>query len=242
MVISFKGIFIILIIYQLNFSKESNCSNYDTNLILHNSSENQSDYPQNNNTKNDFQLFPIAYLAYIISGFLPSFKNSNNSTNNTYNLVESLTRSKCFQQYNQSYYNNKTESLYKTIRYSGKSYPDYGDEEGCIGKDQEDNNINLTFILFSIYFNISTNYDGKYKLLPFVSQGKSFYGLCIENIPECTNNLTSMLQDSFSEIKIFNLDVYTHDSSSEKDLKYKNRKIIHAIFWQSANASRYSPL
>ena len=231
MVISLKIIFIILIIYTLNFSNESYCSNYDSNLILHNSSHisSQNESDKDDDKISDFKLFPIAYLAYIISGFLPSFGNSDSSKNK---LVYSLTSSPCFQYYNQNYYDNETESLYKTIRYSGKSYPDYGDEEGCIGKDNEDNSANFTFILFSIDFNISTNYSGKFKLLPFISQGKSFYGLCIENTYNCTKGLKNLLQMAFMNLStLYNLDIYMHNSNLETKLKYTNRKTIHTILF-----------
>ena len=223
MIISLKIIFIIILIYSLAYSKESNYMKCDEDLILHNSLYNSSeDKIYDDDIRNDFKLFPIAYLTYIISGFLPTNENNKEI------LVSGLIESECFIHYNESYYNNRKEALYGTIRYSGKSYPDYGDEEGCVGKG---NDKNFSFILFSIDFDNPINYTGKFKLLPFVSKGNSFYGLCIENLVICTDGLTDLLKDAFKYLlnDLYQIDAFIHNSNSEKKITYKNRKIIYLI-------------
>ena len=230
MVILLKIIFIIFIISPLTFSKES-YSNFEEDLILHNSSQNSSDnssdIPSNKSSDeiplNNFQLFPIAYLSYIIKGFLPKFNGSNDF------LVAKLLGSECFTRYRREYNEKNTDSLFKTIRYSGKSYPDYGDEEGCIGKDDEKD----IFMLFSIYFDVDQGYGGKYKLLPFVKEGYSFYGLCIQK--SCEEELLGFIQNDFNNDSLMNesyhLDAFIHAPKEENNIKYKTRRIIYRILF-----------
>ena len=94
---------------------------------------NQTD-PQDerlNNVTYLVEIFPIVSLAYIIQGFLPNIPNIPNSPLNK-SLVEMLLETNCCKDYLTKYDNGNKKSLFNTIRYSGKSYPDFGDEEGCI--------------------------------------------------------------------------------------------------------------
>ena len=149
----------------------------------------------NNETNTTFkepEYFIISYLAYIIKSFLPQ--------QNPDALYSILNGTKCFKKYTENY--NRTSNLsdiIKTIKYSGKTYPDYGDEQSCI----EANN---SFILFTINFTVinSTHYNGTFKLLPFINSGYSFYGLCIKNDYNCPDELPNSVKEEFEKISSYN--------------------------------------
>ena len=184
-----------LLLQHFSYLKVSNIFNiYDKKLMEEYYLEKSINEDLNTNiTINEaVSLFPIAYLAFIITQFLPNKTTSNSNVN----LREYLIRSNCFKEYEEEYKKNininrnQLFNLFNTIHYSGKAYPDFGFEKGCI-----DNN--NSFILINIIFNITgqKNYTSKYKLLPFISNGFSFYGLCIKNSINCTDNLSKILNE-----------------------------------------------
>ena len=67
------------------------------------------------------------------------------------NLFDIIKSSYCFKNYFNEYQKtNDTTAIKQIIKYSAKSYPDFGDEEGCIRK-------NNSFVLFHINFNITNS-------------------------------------------------------------------------------------
>ena len=148
MVISLTKIFILFGFFQSCIFHE---------FLEPNNSSNQTE-PQDerlNNVTYLVEIFPIVSLAYIIQGFLPNIPNSPLNKS----LVEMLLETNCFNYYLTEYDKGDKISLFNTIRYSGKSYPDFGDEEGCI----EHKN---AFLLICIKFDI--------KSLAFVYKTKIF--------------------------------------------------------------------
>ena len=138
-------------------------------------------------------------------------------------VIEFLRKSKCLNQY---FIERNTTKILEIVKYSAKSYPDYGDEDGCLSI-----NTNNAFILFTIKYDFHniTPYTGKFKLLPFISSGYSFYGLCIENIQECTNDLTDNIMKAVnSSIETINgLDNFIITYF----LNYKNYKSDEKVNW-----------
>ena len=238
MVISFKKILILFIIYQLCYLKESFFYNYDEEVPSNHSPQ----LIQNEQIVYYLQIFPIAYLAYIINNFIPFIPdspnitdlfNNINYTNYTDNvLVNILMNTQCFNFYLRNYYSsNQTEKknmLFDTIRYSGKTYPDFGDEEGCIAN-------NKSFLLICINLDLKSpgDYKGKYQILPFISKGFSFYGLCIDNQYNCTEGLVNELSPYINYFKslnnTFDVNVFINHRDKSKDLKYPKREIVNKV-------------
>ena len=79
-----NNLFIFIIYYSYSFSKE----NYIHNLNIYNDELSNIIYPSYLYEKNDYfsseyftideaiTIFPVAYLAYIINGFLPASSNN----------------------------------------------------------------------------------------------------------------------------------------------------------------------
>ena len=239
MAISIYNIYIIFIYYSISFGMETinnklNLNNYDelSKNINFTSLEVEDQYlsPQIN-IKEAITLFPISYLTYIIKGFLPNLTDSTevNNSSNISSLVQYIMQSYCFANYFEEYQKN-TSFIYDIIRYSGKSYPDFGDEEGCISSKN-------AYLLLCISFNLSDPkvYTGKFKLLPFILNGHSFYGLCTKNTSNCTYILASYLKVLLSNISLLNssftLDSYIHYPDKGVLEKYKDRiNIYKTIF------------
>ena len=142
----------------------------------------------------------------------------------------------CFQEYLAELDFNKMKDL---ITYSSKYFPDFGDEENCLS---EDNNNNNAFILIVLKYNMhnNKNYTGKFKYLPFISNGFSFYGLCIKNTVNCTTNLIKTMNDSLNnEYKgplngIDDYKTYAFLHTSDMELKYSDlgyNFVIFIIYW-----------
>ena len=223
-----NNLFIFIIYYSYSFSKE----NHIHNLNIYNDELSNIIYPSNFYEKNDYfsseyftideaiTIFPVAYLAYIINGFLPA---SSNNVNGIANII--MSKSKCFRNL-LIQYKSDPKFIYNSIRYSGKTYPDFGDEEGCISNNQ-------SFVLFCISFNISepTEYSGKYKLLPFILNGHSFYGLCIDNSDECTEDLRYLLEEPVANVSFnnkYNLTTLINNPL-KGPIKNENRYLIFKI-------------
>ena len=165
---------------------------------------------EKNITERDYSKTPsdfvVSYLAYIIESFIPGVLSK-------FQKFENLNQT-CFKQYLDNYNDTLNLSEIKqVIKYSGKSYPDFGDEKSCIDKEN-------AFILFNIKFNVEEreDYDGSFKLLPFISSGYAFYGLCIDNITECTDSLPFSIVNVLSNYnstvyrfsKIYNVSFYVN--------------------------------
>ena len=238
MAISISHILIIFIYFSISFGMETINNNFNFN--------NYDELSQNNNFKNfeliedqylppkidireAITLFPISYLTYIIKGFLPNITDSNkvNNSSNISSLVQDIMKSECFTNYIDEYQKN-TSFIYDIIRYSAKSYPDFGDEEGCISTKN-------AYLLLCISFNIThpKDYTGKFKLLPFILNGHSFYGLCTKNTENCTNILAKGLKASLSNISLLNnsyiLDSYIHNPEKGVSTQYNDRIMIYQI-------------
>ena len=129
---------------------------------------------------------------------------------------------------------NKTK-FENTIRYSAKSFPDYGDEEGCI-------NINNAFLLLTLNYSINEphGYKGKFRLLPFISKGYTFYGLCVDNSYICTEGLAPGLETMINKkqitlnglesatMKIF---IHTKNDKNEKSLEQGTARITFFVLF-----------
>ena len=205
---SLKISFILFIIYLSSYFIKSNSDlNNDT---------------QKKNYEMAINFFPISYLAYIIKGFLPKIGNESF-------LEDSIGNCSCFISYlNISNNSSDIEKILDIIRYSAKSYPDFGNEEGCINKK-------YAFLLFSIKFNMINpiEYNGKFKLLPFISSGHSFYGLCLENNTNCTNDLDKMLDTAINQNKLinqkYNLKTFINYLDGKKEIKNNIKLNIYFI-------------
>ena len=124
-----------------------------------------------------------SYFALIIKEIIPNE-----------NMVTSfIEQSDCLSNYFKERNQVKIRQL---LKYSAKSFPDYGDEEGCLSQK----NSNNAFLLFTMnyYVNNSKAYKGKFSLLPFISKGYSFYGLCIENTENCTTKLSTSIEQALN--------------------------------------------
>ena len=105
------------------------------------------------------------------------------------NFKDFIINSTCLNQYFIQQNKKKVEDL---IKYSSKSFPDYGDEEGCLSKD-----LNYAYLLFTLKYYIKNpkDYIGKFKLLPFISKGFTFFGICVENEDYFKNELYEYLEN-----------------------------------------------
>ena len=182
------------------------------NLDNDNFTENNETNDKYNEVEEAISYFPASYLTYIIDGFLPKIANKPNY------IFHKITDTSIFKYY---YEENKNE-IKNVIKYSGKSYPDFGDEEGCIRN-------NMAFILFCIHFNInnSSHYEGKFPLLPFISNGYSFYGLCIKNESNFTSlskDLELLINKDESIKDIYHLETFINRNKSNVKDDYKATK------------------
>ena len=120
------------------------------------------------------------------------------------------------------------------VKYSAKNFPDYGDEEGCLSK-------NKSFILFALQYNLEKhNYAGKFSLLPFISSGYSFYGLCIENITTCTEDLRNFIverinylsskKEKLNGIDNYNIKAFIHYNETNSKIQNFDRTSFFIIY------------
>ena len=154
--------------------------------------------------------------------------------NNTDSLAMTLSKSNCLK----NYFNEaNADKITNLVKYSSKSFPDFGDEEGCLAQ-----NISNAFFLFSIdyYYNQSSSdaYKGKFKLLPFISKGYSFFGLCVENVPICTTELNETLMSVLNGAPINGLSESTIKSFmvnrtdfTRKDIEDRNSVSLYFLFF-----------
>ena len=165
---------------------------YQLCLKLHNNNEDIC--------KAIFYLAP-SYFALVISEIIPEPKK----------LVHVLSNSPCLKNY---FEKNDTEKIEALVKYSSKSFPDFGDEEGCVNPES-----NNTFFLYTIeyYTSNSSKYKGKFKLLPFISKGYSFFGLCLENSTECKKDLPELISiiktGSLNGLDDANISLFMHNST-----------------------------
>ena len=163
-----------------------------------------------------------SYFALIIKEIIP---NENL-------VVQFIANSDCLS----NYFNEKNQvKVRQLLKYSAKSFPDYGDEEGCLSRSD----VNNAFLLFTLnyYVNNSKTYKGKFSLLPFISKGYSFYGLCIENTKKCTSELYTAIENALNSQSsvvlngIDNLIINTLVHTKNDDSKIEKKgEIANAIF------------
>ena len=236
MIISIKIIFLIIILYSISnckeLAKKEKYLIYEEEYLINsqyyfaeNHNFENNNYSQYNETNDNntsineaISNFPASYLTYIIKGFLPKLKNQGEQ------IFEQIKNTSCFQYY----FSTAQKDLQKIIKYSGKSYPDFGDEEGCIREK-------MLFILFCISFKISnsSNYEGKFPLLPFISNGYSFYGLCIHNESKCLSlqeELKSFINNDISIKDIYHLETFINIDSEESKKEIEKKTIKFTIF------------
>ena len=238
MTISIKIIFIIFILHSISnceelIKKEKYLTyNEDYHInSLYNFIENYNfdidNYSLSNETNDNIDIikeaisdFPASYLTYIIKGFLPKLKDQGDQ------LFEEISKTQCFNYY----FNQSKNNISNIIKYSGKSYPDYGDEGGCV-----DNN--MFFILFCMRFNInnSENYEGRFPLLPFISNGYSFYGLCLNNESDCLSlpeHLKLFINSNISMKDIYHLEIFINSKNNNKENENNSTKFtIYQALW-----------
>ena len=231
MIISIKIIFIIIILYSISnceeLVKKEKYFTYEEEYLInshYNFVENyffdNDNFSQYNETDNNKEIikeaisyFPASYLTFIIKGFLPKLKNQEDQ------IFKQIQNTSCYQ-----YYLNKSkEDFENIIKYSGKSFPDFGDEEGCIRND-------MAFILFCIHFNINNlfNYEGKFTLLPFISSGYSFYGLCIKKELKCLSlpkDLKSFISNDPIMKDIYHLQTFINSNDIKIENEKKSKKV-----------------
>jgi len=241
MIISIKIIFIIIILYSISnceeLVKNEKYLSYEEEYLInshYNFVENyffdNDNYSQYNETddnkdiiKEAISSFPASYLTFIIKGFLPKLKNKENQ------IFEQIKSTSCFKYY----FRNPQNDFKNIIKYSGKSYPDFADEEGCLRN-------NMTFILFCIHFNINNtfNYEGNFTLLPFISSGYSFYGLCIKDEPSCLSlpeDLKSFINNDTIIKDVYQLQTFINNNdikieNEKKSKKFTIYKILSSLF------------
>ena len=228
MIISIKIIFFIIILFSISlceeFAKKEKYLTYEEEYLINSHynfvendnliNDNYFQYNETNdkNIKEAISYFPASYLTYIIDGFLPKLKNQESK------IFKRIKKSSCFNYY----FTERKDEINKVIKYSGKSYPDFGDEEGCIRN-------NMSFILFCIHFNInnSSNYEGNFHLLPFISNGYSFYGLCIKNVSNCTylpEALKPLINNDDLMKDIYHLETFINSDDTLGKDDYKSTK------------------
>ena len=205
----------------VNDTQLSSCNeSFDINSYQMNENEKENNNTDEINITQAFQFLAPSYFTLVIEEIIPSFKYL-------------ISNSSCLEQYFKFYMHNNWEQISDLIKYSAKYFPDFGDEEGCISNNKNKNN---EFILFAVKYNIHNykNYTGKFKLLPFISNGFSFYGLCIKNKPECTDELIKNIQKIFNSkngtlngIEDYKLSVFTNSRQESSGLI----KIIHQLFF-----------
>ena len=178
-------IFIILSIYSTNniYSNDIKscyyCNNTPNNFnkLIENIHEDDS-----YNIFDALKYLAPSYFTLAIQELLPGFLR----------YVKNID---CLNEY--IFESNETK-IQDLVKYSSKYFPDFGDEENCLYEEH-----NNAFILFVIKYNIHNykNYTGKFRLLPFISNGFSFYGLCIQNTKNCTTNLINIMNTTLNNYK-----------------------------------------
>ena len=172
---------------------------------------------------NAITYLPASYFSLIIKEIVPQSSNFTQFLKGSYCLSNYLTEK------------NVTKANF-LVKYSAKSFPDYGDEEGCLSHK------NNAFILFTIKYNYhnSKGYSGQFKLLPFISNGFSFYGLCVENNINCTTNLVENIKGlinnktgALNGIENLTMTTFIHypkESNENKNFDKTSFFIIYLIF------------
>ena len=135
-------------------------SSFQTFINKYNSNfkqNHENDTNINDRVKIAVKYLPASYFTLIIKEIVPQSSNFTQFLKGSYCLNNYLTEQ------------NETKANL-LVKYSAKSFPDYGDEEGCLSHK------NNAFILFTIKYNYykSKGYSGQFKLLPFISSGYSF--------------------------------------------------------------------
>ena len=168
------------------------------------------------------KFLPASYFAMIIKEIIPPE-----------NFQDFIINSTCLKKYFVEQNKTKVEDL---IKYSSKSFPDYGDEEGCLSKT-----LNYAYLLFTLKYYIKNpkDYIGNFKLLPFISKGFTFFGICVENEDYCKNELYETLETSLNNriVLINGLEtvtmktfVHTKNDSQDRQIEGILYTIIYAVF------------
>ena len=179
-------LFIILSIYPTKYSNEKkpyyfcNDTQNNFNKLIENINEVNED--NSYNISHALKYLAPSYFTLAIQELLPNF-------------LKYIKNISCLNEYITELNETKIQDL---IKYSSKYFPDFGDEENCLSEGH-----NNAFILFVIKYNIHNNkiYTGKFRLLPFISNGFSFYGLCIQNTESCTTNLINIMNITLNNYK-----------------------------------------
>ena len=202
-------------------SFHSFCNEYQG--IYSKNKTNETDEAYDSKLNNSIKYLAPSYFALIIKEIIP----------NTSNFGEFIKDSECLNNYFSEKNFTKVNHL---IKYSGKSFPDFGDEEGCLSHSTN------AFILFTIKYNFLNTkvYTGKFKLLPFISSGYSFYGLCVENSNQCTKNLVENIKSLINNEKValnglenLTMTTFIHYPKDSKDNIHFDKTpfyIIYSIF------------
>ena len=217
-------LFIILSIYPTKYSNEKkpyyfcNDTQNNFNKLIENINEVNED--NSYNISHALKYLAPSYFTLAIQELLPNF-------------LKYIKNISCLNEYITELNETKIQDL---IKYSSKYFPDFGDEENCLSEGH-----NNAFILFVIKYNIHNNkiYTGKFRLLPFISNGFSFYGLCIQNTESCTTNLINIMNitlnnfkgnlNGIDEFKVFIFSHYPNDTVKIYDLGYAFG--IFIIYW-----------
>ena len=235
---SFTNILFIYIIIFLFHNSSSDLSQSPLSFILNDidynypidqifNELNQADFNNNftYNISHAIKFLAPSYFALIIKEIIAINKT-------TFDFVKN---SECLLGYLYDKTNTKMADL---VKYSAKTYPDFGDEDGCFSNYDKD----YRFILFTIKYDYHKRrtYSGKFKLLPFISTGYSFYGLCIENTDACTSDLLKNMSQSFnssagmlSGLDNFTIQIfqnYKNNEGTNAPISYTSFIVIYTIY------------
>lgn len=190
----------------------SNFSPYCYNTLI-NDYYFQSDKLENENLTKAKKFLAPSYFTLVIKEIIPS----------SIKLEDYISRVTCLSKY---FNESNQKKVIDLVKYSAKSFPDFGEEDGCIRN-------NNSFILFTIKYDYhkKEKYTGKFRLLPFIANGYSFFGLCVDNNNECTDNLTDTIKGIINQFKgnltlngldEFNFSTFIHypknSSQNQKDI------------------------
>ena len=188
----------------INYLKNSN--NQDCKVTL-----STNDTTNDTDIQRAIKYLAPSYFALIVREIIPDPERITNL----------LTKSTCLSKY---FAEGNDTKIIDLIKYSSKSFPDYGDEEGCLSMEK-----NYAFLLFTLNYYIKNpnDYKGKFGLLPFISKGFTYFGLCLENEVSCKNELYERLESLINnkQIEINGLEsvtmktfVHTKNDSKEKKI------------------------
>ena len=185
-IISFSFLFLkaTALVNQYNPALQNYFNNFNNQYFTY--IESQKEVSYDNITRRAIQYLAPSYFALIVGEIIPDPQK----------MTGLLTKSNCLSKY---FTEGNQTKIIDLIKYSSKSFPDYGDEEGCLSMDKD-----YAFLLFTLKYYIKNpkDYEGKFGLLPFISKGFTYFGLCLENEFSCKEELYESLEGLISFFRL----------------------------------------